>query len=103
VRQAVHQALAAFFRTRAEPATTFTAFWKEAGQVELRYAQRESWQRLNETGRALLAKFIAEELSRIGKVTTVEKPFELSITGFRYALCWPHARVANGDLDPAIF
>jgi len=79
--QAVHQALAAFFRTGAEPAATFTAFWKEAGQVELRYAQRESWQRLNDTGRTLLTKFVTEELSRIGKVTAAEKPFELGITG----------------------
>ena len=36
---------------------------------------------LNETGRALLTKFVAEELSRIGKVTAAEKPFELGITG----------------------
>jgi PD-(D/E)XK nuclease superfamily protein len=80
--KAVHQALATFFRTGAEPAATFAALWKEAGQVELRYGQRESWQRLNEIGQALLAKFVAEELSRIGKVTATEKPFELSITGF---------------------
>ena len=77
----MHQALAAFFRTGTEPAATFAALWKEAGQVELRYGQRESWDKLNETGQALLAKFVAEELSQIGKVSAAEKPFELGITG----------------------
>lgn len=79
--QAVHQALAALFRTGAEPAAVFAVLWKEAGQVELRYGQRESWEKLNETGKALLGKFVAEELSRIGKVSAAEKPFELGITG----------------------
>jgi putative RecB family exonuclease len=79
--QAVHQALAAFFRTGADPAATFAALWKEAGQVELRYGQRESWEKLNAAGEALLAKFVAEELSRIGKVIGTEKTFELGITG----------------------
>jgi CRISPR/Cas system-associated exonuclease Cas4 (RecB family) len=78
--QVVHQALAAFFRTGVEPVASFAAIWKEVGQVELRYAQRESWEKLNETGRALLAKFVAEELSRIGKVGATEKPFELAIS-----------------------
>src|SRR5690242_11908332 len=56
--QVVRQALAAFFRTGTEPATTFAALWKEAGQVELRYGKRESWERLNGTGRVLLTKFV---------------------------------------------
>src|SRR5437899_7802044 len=59
--QVVHQALAAFFRTGAEPALSFVELWKEAGQVELRYGNRESWERLNDAGRAMLAKFVAEE------------------------------------------
>src|SRR5438045_7611403 len=66
--QVVHQALAAFFRTGTEPATTLAALWKEAGQVELRYGQRESWEKLNDTGRVLLTKFVSEELARIGEV-----------------------------------
>jgi RecB family exonuclease len=79
--QAVHQALAAFFRTGADPAISFAAIWKEAGQAELRYGPRESWERLNETGRVLLVKFVAEEVLRISKVTASEKAFELGITG----------------------
>jgi CRISPR/Cas system-associated exonuclease Cas4 (RecB family) len=78
--QAVHQALAMFFRTGAEPANSFVALWKEAGEVELRYGQRESWERLNDTGQALLRKFVADELPRIGKVSGTEKAFELGIT-----------------------
>ena len=38
-----------------------------AGQVELRYGLRESRKKLNETGQALLAEFVAEELTHIGK------------------------------------
>jgi CRISPR/Cas system-associated exonuclease Cas4 (RecB family) len=78
--QAVHQALAALFRTGAEPAVTFVSLWNEARQFELRFSQRESWDKLNETGKALLAKFVSTELSRIGKVAATEKPFELGIT-----------------------
>jgi PD-(D/E)XK nuclease superfamily len=79
--QVVHQALAGFFRTGAEPAESFAALWKEAERVELRYSARETWQRLHETGRLLLAKFVADELPRIGNVTGTERAFELGITG----------------------
>lgn len=79
--QVVHQALATFFRTGTDPAAAFAGLWKEASQVELRYGARESWEKLNETGQALLVKFIAEELRRIGNVTATEKAFELGVTG----------------------
>ncbi len=78
--QAVHQALAIFFRTGAEPAGTFVALWREAGQVDLRYGARESWEKLKDTGHALLTKFVAEELPRIRNVSGTEKPFELGIS-----------------------
>jgi CRISPR/Cas system-associated exonuclease Cas4 (RecB family) len=78
--QAVHQALASFFRTGSEPAGAFASLWAEARQFELRYSARESWEKLDATGRALLRKFVAEELSRIGKVSGAEKAFELGIT-----------------------
>jgi hypothetical protein len=63
--QVIHQALSAFFSTGTDPAAAFTELWKEASQVELRYGARESGEKLNETGRALLNKFVAEELCRI--------------------------------------
>jgi CRISPR/Cas system-associated exonuclease Cas4 (RecB family) len=78
--QAVHQALALFFRTGSEPAGAFASLWNEARQFELRYSARESWERLHDAGRALLRKFVAEELPRIGKVSGTEKVFELGIT-----------------------
>jgi PD-(D/E)XK nuclease superfamily len=86
--QAIHQALAAFFRTGTDPAVAFTELWREASQDELRYSARESGEKLNETGRALLNKFVAEELRRIGKVTASEKAFELGITGIDAPFRW---------------
>lgn len=100
--QVVHQALAAFFRTGAEPAVSFSAIWKDAGQVELRYGTRESWERLNEAGRALLAKFVAEELSRISKVTASEKAFELGITGIDRPFIGVVDLVAELDGKPTV-
>jgi RecB family exonuclease len=81
--QVVHQALAAFFRTGADPTTTFAARRKEVERIELRYSARESWVRLNETARVLLSKFVDNELPRIGNVTGTEKAFELGITGIK--------------------
>lgn len=78
--QAVHQALAMFFRTGADPAASFATFWKEAGEVDLRYGARESWERLSESGASLLTKFVAEEVPRIASVSGTEKSFELGIT-----------------------
>jgi CRISPR/Cas system-associated exonuclease Cas4 (RecB family) len=100
--QVVHQALATFFRTGAEPAFSFAALWKEAGQVELRYSARQSWERLNEAGRALLAKFVAEELSRISKVTASEKAFELGITGIDKPFIGVVDLVAKLDGKPTV-
>jgi CRISPR/Cas system-associated exonuclease Cas4 (RecB family) len=78
---AIHQALATFFRTGADPAESFAALWKEAALLELRYGVRETWKRLDQTGRALLAKFVAEELARISNVSAMEQVFELCVTG----------------------
>jgi RecB family exonuclease len=78
--QVVHQALAGLFRTGTDPAETFSALWNEARQYELRYGARESWERLSESGRALLAKFVREELPRIQTVSGSEKPFEIGIS-----------------------
>jgi RecB family exonuclease len=79
--QVVHQSLAGLFRTGADPTASFRTLWEEAGKADLRYGMRESWQKLNESGEGLLAKFVAEELPRIGNVTATEKAFELGITG----------------------
>lgn len=76
----VHQALAQLFQTGEDPVSFFVENWNEAKKLELTYSQRDSWDRLHDTGRALLEKFLQEELPRIGNVTAAEKPFSLEIT-----------------------
>ena len=75
----MHQALASLFKTGADPAEAFAKLWSDSRQFELRYSARESWDKLSETGRALLTKFVREELPRISGVTGSEKSFELGI------------------------
>lgn len=62
------------------PRRRFATLWNDARQFELRHRARESWDRLSETRRALLVKFVREELPRISGVTGSEKSFELGIT-----------------------
>src|SRR5690242_6209032 len=78
--QIVHQALAHLFRGAGDPVKRFLARWNEAHDFDLHYGQRESWEKLKETGQALLERFVRDELRRVGKVKATEKPFELRIT-----------------------
>ncbi|RJR45235.1 MAG: PD-(D/E)XK nuclease family protein [Desulfobacteraceae bacterium] len=78
---AVHQALAAFFLKKADPVSIFQSAWEDLKEIKLDYSQRESWDRLNGCGQGLLEKFQKEEVQRIGAITGVEKPFDLSISG----------------------
>ncbi len=78
--QTVHQALSSLFKTGANPMETFTTLWHDSRPFELRYSARESWEKLRETGRELLAKFVLEEIPRISAVSGSEKPFEFGIT-----------------------
>src|SRR2546430_2585796 len=66
--QAVHMALAFLFRQGADPIESFDELWAATKNLQLRYAKRESWERLQESGRALLQKFVKEELPRITNV-----------------------------------
>ena len=75
-----HQALALLFRERQDPVKIFLEYWKDAGQCDLHYRQRESWEKLNVSGQALLDRFQRDELVRLSKVTAVEKSFELHVT-----------------------
>src|SRR5260370_19986763 len=52
--QIVHQALALLFRDRGDPVKLFLGTWKEAQGFDLNYSQRESWEKLNVGGQALL-------------------------------------------------
>ena len=52
--QIVHQALARLFRGEGDPIQLFLTQWNEAGDFDLSYNQRESWEKLNGTGQVLL-------------------------------------------------
>jgi len=76
----MHEALAKFFRNQEDPAWTFRALWQEVNRIDLAYNSRESWEKLNASGQALLGKFIREEASRIGNIRGCEQTFELAFT-----------------------
>ena len=78
--QILHQALAFFFQKQGDAVAFFQKAWGEAKHVELKYSQRESWQKLQARGPALLEKFFREEVPRLENVTASEKVFELNIT-----------------------
>jgi CRISPR/Cas system-associated exonuclease Cas4 (RecB family) len=78
--QLVHQALAQFFRTGADPAESFDNAWLVLANEQLTYGERESWHALRDKGGALLRKFVDEEAPRIRGVRAIEKPFTLTIT-----------------------
>ncbi len=78
--QIMHQSLAVFFRSKNDPVKFFTDSWNMAKQMNLTYGKKESWEKLKDSGRGLLEKFLKEEVPRIGNVRGTEKPFELNIT-----------------------
>jgi hypothetical protein len=48
--QIMHQALAHLFRREGDPIQLFLAQWNQAGDFDLSYGQRESWEKLNTSG-----------------------------------------------------
>jgi CRISPR/Cas system-associated exonuclease Cas4 (RecB family) len=78
--QIVHQALAELLAKKVDPIKCFAESWGMLKDVPLDFNQRESWDKLKASGERLLAKFVAEELPKIGKVRAVERRFTLSIT-----------------------
>jgi putative RecB family exonuclease len=78
--QIVHQALAHLFRSEGDPVQFFLDQWKLAGGYDLSYGQRDSWEKLQGTGQALLDRFVRQEAQRVGKISGIEKTFELAIT-----------------------
>ena len=82
----LHGALAHLFQGGEDPVESFRKFWQAARENELNYSRRDTWEKLNETGQALLRKFVAEDLPRLGNVRAVERPFELAITGLELPL-----------------
>ena len=78
--QIVHQALARLFRGEGDPIQLFLTQWNQAGDFDLSYGQRESWEKLNASGQVLLDRFLGHEVNRIGNIKAVERTFELRIT-----------------------
>jgi hypothetical protein len=60
----MHLALAEYFRKQRDPLVTFRTEWNGCWKFELRYSQRESWEKLSEIGEGLLTKFLAEGQGR---------------------------------------
>ena len=80
--QIVHQSLAACFEDGRHPAEAFTDTWAAMRDAELEYGSRDSWQTLLDAGQTLLARFVDDELPRLGAPEAVEQKFELQVTGF---------------------
>jgi putative RecB family exonuclease len=78
--KAVHEALAALFQTGEDPVARFSEFWERVAESDVAYGRYESWEKLRDTGEALLERFVEKELSRIGQAALVEAPFELDIS-----------------------
>lgn len=78
--QTIHQALAYLFSMGGDPVEFFGKVWGEAKGIDLRFGARESWERLSDTGTALLEEFLLEELPRLTEIQASEKKFELSLT-----------------------
>lgn len=76
----IHQALSLFFKKRDDPFAFFESTWNEAREIELRYAYRESWEKLAERGKLLLEKFLDEGIQRVGIIHASEKAFELNVS-----------------------
>lgn len=76
----LHEVLAAFFRNGGDPVEVFASLWKQAGQVELDYGPKESWEKLETIGRNLLGRFVEKELTKLDAVRGIEKPFTLKVT-----------------------
>jgi len=78
--QTLHQALAHLFKNQGDPVVFFQEAWAALQNAPLTYNTRESWEKLQTVGEALLRKFLAEELPKLSAVQAVEQPFRLDIT-----------------------
>ncbi|MBE7486997.1 PD-(D/E)XK nuclease family protein [bacterium] len=76
----IHQALACLFQGQGDPVAHFQATWESMKDRNLRYAVRETWEKLREKGTTLLGRFVDEEYPKIGTVHASEKPFTLTIS-----------------------
>lgn len=78
--QVLHQALAHFFLTGTDPVTRFSEAWDAIRQIDLAYSRKDTWEKLRDSGKGLIEKFLAEGMPRIANVAAVERRFELTVT-----------------------
>lgn len=78
--KAVHESLAHLLLDGGNAVDYFASLWMEQRESTLNYGYHNSWEKLNERGAALLAKFTSEELPAIETIEAVEKSFELAIS-----------------------
>lgn len=76
----VHQALAALFRKQADPVVHFREEWQGCRQFDLRYSDRDTWEKLAEIGGGLITMFVRNEAPKLGQVVAVEAPFEMALS-----------------------
>lgn len=76
----MHLALEEYFRKERDPLATFRSEWNGCREFELRYSQRENWQKLSEIGEALLGKFLAEEARKFEQIIAVEAQFHIGVS-----------------------
>src|SRR6266498_4429942 len=72
--QVVHQTLADLFNQKSDPIDFFLRTWGDLKDVKLTYGKKQTWEKLQASGRGLLEKFFKDELSRITHIKGVEKP-----------------------------
>ena len=76
----MHQSLAVLFQRKTDPYMFLEESWGMVKHIPIAYNQRESWDKLRVSGKALLTKFINEELPKLSEAKAVEQPFTLNIT-----------------------
>jgi RecB family exonuclease len=79
--QVLHQAIAGFFRAGEDPAKLFVECWATLREIDLAYSKKDSWEKLQVSGQALLAAFLEKAAPRLTNVRAVEQSFEITVTG----------------------
>ncbi len=65
--QVIHQSLTWLFQGGGDPVEFFVQRWTEVRDTQLKYAYRESWEKLLEKGQGLLELFVRNEAPRLGR------------------------------------
>lgn len=100
--QTIHRVLATFFTGGLNAVETFCAAWEAMRETPLRYAFRESWEKLHERGQLLLQKFVTDELPRVTGIEASEKVFKLAVSNLDVPFVGIIDLVAQVDGQPTV-